>query len=46
MEWQRISRPEVFIEKIILKRFAKFKGKHLSLGPFLITLHAEGLKHF
>ena len=27
----RSSRPEVFCKKVVLRNFAKFKGKHLSL---------------
>ena len=39
----RRSRPEVFCKKGFLKDFAKFTGKHLCQGLFLIKLQALGL---
>ena len=37
------SRSEVFCKKGFLKDFAKFTGKHLRQGLFLIKLQALGL---
>ena len=37
----RSSRPEVFNKIGVLKNFAKFTGKHLCQGLFLIKLQAE-----
>ena len=34
----RSSRPEVFCEKVVLKIFAKFTGKHLCHSLFSATL--------
>ena len=38
----RSSRPEVFCEKGVLRNFAKFTGKHLCQGLFLMKLQASG----
>ena len=40
----RISRSEVFAGKSVLKNFAKFTGKQLCRGSFLIKLQASGLR--
>ena len=37
----RSSRPEVFYKKVVLRNFAKLKGKHLCQSLFLIKLQAE-----
>ena len=39
----RSSRQEVFCKKSVLGNFAKFTGKHLRQGLFLIKLHAQDL---
>ena len=40
----RVSRPEVFCKKVVLKNVAKFTGKHLSQSLFLTKLQAWGLE--
>ena len=40
----RSSRPEVFCEKDVFKKFAKFTGKYLCQNLFFITLQASVLK--
>ena len=40
----RSSRPDVFCEKSVLRNFAKFTGKHLCQGLFLIKLQTWGLQ--
>ena len=40
----RSSRPEVFCEKDVFKKFAKFTGKYLCQNLFFVTLQASVLK--